>query len=207
MRRLLGDITASVIVLFARAITAVRGIWRGVAPSPARRVYFANHTSNADFILLWAALPAQYRRHTRPVAAADYWLRSRFRAFIGRDVVKAVLIDRNPDTRTEDPVSQMAEALDGGASLILFPEGLRNQSDITLLPFKTGLYHLAKARPEVELVPVWIANLNRVLPKGQIIPVPIICSVTFGPPVAYQPDKCAFLKAAEQAVLALRPED
>jgi len=185
----------------------VRGIWRGVAPSPARRVYFANHTSNADFILLWAALPAQYRRHTRPVAAADYWLRSRFRAFIGRDVVKAVLIDRNPDTRTEDPVSQMAEALDGGASLILFPEGLRNQSDITLLPFKTGLYHLAKARPEVELVPVWIANLNRVLPKGQIIPVPIICSVTFGPPVAYQPDKCAFLKAAEQAVLALRPED
>ena len=207
MRRLLGDITAGVIVLFARAITAVRGIWRGVAPSPARRVYFANHTSNADFILLWAALPAQYRRHTRPVAAADYWLRSRFRAFIGRDVVKAVLIDRNPDTRTEDPVSQMAEALDGGASLILFPEGLRNQSDITLLPFKTGLYHLAKARPEVELVPVWIANLNRVLPKGQIIPVPIICSVTFGPPVAYQPDKCAFLKAAEQAVLALRPED
>ncbi len=207
MRRLLGDITASVIVLFARAITAVRGIWRGVAPSPARRVYFANHTSNADFILLWAALPAQYRRHTRPVAAADYWLRSRFRAFIGRDVVKAVLIDRNPDTRTEDPVSQMAEALDGGASLILFPEGLRNQSDITLLPFKTGLYHLAKARPEVELVPVWIANLNRVLPKGQIIPVPIICSVTFGPPVAYQPDKCAFLKAAEHAVLALRPED
>ncbi len=207
MRRLLGDITAGMIVLFARAITAVRGIWRGVAPSPARRVYFANHTSNADFILLWAALPAQYRRHTRPVAAADYWLRSRFRAFIGRDVVKAVLIDRNPDTRTEDPVSQMAEALDGGASLILFPEGLRNQSDITLLPFKTGLYHLAKARPEVELVPVWIANLNRVLPKGQIIPVPIICSVTFGPPVAYQPDKCAFLKAAEQAVLALRPED
>ena len=110
-------------MIFARAITAVRGVWKGVAPASTRRVYFANHTSNADFILLWAAIPAQYRHHTRPVAAADYWLKTKFRTFIGRDVVRGVLIDRNPDTRTQDPVIQMAEATDAGASLIIFSRG------------------------------------------------------------------------------------
>lgn len=205
-RRLLAHITAGAIVIFARGITAVRGVWKGVAPAPTRRVYFANHTSNADFILLWAAIPAQYRRHTRPVAAADYWLKSTFRAFIGRDVVRGVLIDRNPETRTQDPVSQMAEATDAGASLIIFPEGLRNMTDAPLLPFKTGLFHLATTRPELELVPVWIENLNRVMPKGEIIPVPFLCTVTFGAPLEYNTDKARFLQAAYDAVLALKPD-
>ena len=203
----MAQLFAGAIVLFARAITAVRGVWQGVAPSPQQRVYFANHTSNGDFILLWAALPPQYRRHTRPVAAADYWQKNKFRTFIGRDVVRAVLIERDPDNRSQDPVSQMSAAIDENASLIIFPEGQRNQTGATLLPFKTGLYHLGKARPEVELIPVWIENLNRVLPKGEIIPVPIICSVIFGAPVPWQQDKAAFLKSAEQAVLALKPED
>jgi 1-acyl-sn-glycerol-3-phosphate acyltransferase len=206
MRRLLAHIMAGAIVIFARTITAVRGVWKGVAPAPTRRVYFANHTSNGDFILLWAAIPPQYRRHTRPVAAADYWLKNKWRAFIGRDVVRGVLIDRNPETRTADPVSQMAEATDAGASLIIFPEGLRNMTGEALLPFKTGLYHLATQRPELELVPVWIENLNRVMPKGEIIPVPILCTVTFGAPLPYDADKTRFLQAAYDAVLALKPD-
>lgn len=206
MRRLAAHIVAGAIVIFARALTAVRGVWKGVAPAPTRRVYFANHTSNADFILLWAAIPPQYRRHTRPVAAADYWFKNKFRTFIGRDVVRGVLIDRNPETRSEDPVTQMAEATDAGDSLIIFPEGLRNMTGENLLPFKTGLFHLATARPELELVPVWIENLNRVMPKGEIIPVPFLCTVTFGEPLAYNPDKTRFLQAAYDAVLALKPD-
>lgn len=206
LKRLLAHIVAGAIVIFARGITAVRGVWKGVAPAPTRRVYFANHTSNADFILLWAAIPPQYRRHTRPVAAADYWLKSKFRTFIGRDVVRGVLIDRNPETRSKDPVTQMAEASDEGASLIIFPEGLRNMTGEDLLPFKTGLFHLATARPELELVPVWIENLNRVMPKGEIIPVPFLCTVTFGAPLAYHADKTQFLQSAYDAVLALKPD-
>lgn len=206
IKRFFGQIIAGAIVLFARAITAVRGVWQGVAPNAKQRVYFANHTSNGDFILLWAALPPQFRRHTRPVAAADYWLKNKLRAFIGREVVRAVLIERNPENRSHDPVRQMVKALDSKASLILFPEGQRNQSEATLLPFKSGLYHLAKACPEVEFIPVWIENLNRVLPKGEVIPVPIICSVIFGAPVPWQADKAKFLNVAEKAVLNLRPE-
>lgn len=198
-------VAGQAISVFARFMTAPRAIWQGVAPEPRQRVYFANHSSNGDFVLLWTVLPTPLRRKTRPVAALDYWLTSPLRAFIGRDVFNAVLIDRRPEARSADPVAQMVAALDQGASLILFPEGGRNSSDAALLPFKSGLYHLAKARPEVDLVPVWIANLNKVMPKGEIIPVPLICTLTFGAALHLFPDeaKDAFLARASDALLSL----
>lgn len=206
LRAFAARVTGQAISTFARFMTAPRAIWQGIEPVPHQRVYFANHSSNGDFVLLWTALPAPLRRQTRPVAALDYWLTSPLRAFIGREVFNAVLIDRRPEARTEDPVAQMAAALDQGSSLILFPEGQRNSSDAHLLPFKSGLYHLAKARPGVDLVPVWIANLNRVMPKGEVIPVPLICTLTFGPPLHVGPDesKEAFLARTTQALLALK---
>jgi len=198
-------VAGQAISVFARFMTAPRAIWQGIAPEPRQRVYFANHSSNGDFVLLWTVLPAPLRRQTRPVAALDYWLTSPLRTFIGRDVFNAVLIDRRPEARSTDPVAQMAEALDQGASLILFPEGQRNASAAVLLPFKSGLYHLAKARPEVDLVPVWIANLNKVMPKGEIIPVPLICTLTFGAALHLSPDetKDAFLARTSAALLAI----
>ncbi|WP_424938909.1 lysophospholipid acyltransferase family protein [Aliiroseovarius sp. S253] len=200
--------TGAAIVLFARLVTAVRGIWSGAEPVNRQRVYFANHGSNGDFVLIWTVLPPVLRAKTRPVAGSDYWLTSKLKSFIGRDVFNAVLIDRNRDTRTEDPIAQMVEALDGGASLILFPEGTRNMTDDTLLPFKPGLFHLAKARPEVELVPTWIDNLTSVMPKGEVIPVPLLCSVTFGSPLTINDgeDKAAFLTRAQSALAELAEE-
>ena len=207
LRAFAARVTGLAISTFARFMTAPRAIWQGIEPVPHQRIYFANHSSNGDFVLLWTALPTPLRRQTRPVAALDYWLTSPLRAFIGREVFNAVLIDRRPEARTEDPVAQMAAALDQGSSLILFPEGQRNSSEATLLPFKSGLYHLAKARPGVDLVPVWIANLNRVMPKGEVIPVPLICTLTFGAPLhlAEGEAKDAFLARTTQALLALRP--
>jgi 1-acyl-sn-glycerol-3-phosphate acyltransferase len=208
LRAFAARLTGQAISTFARFMTAPRAIWQGIEPVPIQRVYFANHSSNGDFVLLWTTLPAPLRRRTRPVAALDYWLTSPLRAFIGREVFNAVLIDRRPEARTEDPVAQMVSALDQGSSLILFPEGQRNSSDTALLPFKSGLYHLAKARPGVDLVPVWIANLNRVMPKGEVIPVPLICTVTFGAPLHLVEDetKDAFLARATSALLSLKPQ-
>jgi 1-acyl-sn-glycerol-3-phosphate acyltransferase len=207
MRDIGAGLGGALILFFARFITAVRGRWDGVAPTDEQRVYFANHASHGDFILIWTVLPKRLRRRTRPVAGADYWLKTTARAFIGRDVFRAILIERDPERRQEDPVEQMARALDERASLILFPEGTRNTGDEPLLPFRTGLYHLAKARPAVELVPVWIANLNRVMPKGEFLPVPLLCTVTFGAPihVGAAEEKDAFLARARAALLALAP--
>jgi 1-acyl-sn-glycerol-3-phosphate acyltransferase len=139
------------------------------------------------------------------VAAEDYWLKGQLRRFIGCDVFNAVLIDRDRESRRDDPIALMAAALDGGASLIVFPEGTRNTGEAPLLPFKSGLYHLARARPALDLVPVWIDNLNRVMPKGEIVPIPLICTVTFGAPirVGETQSKEEFIARAEAALLAL----
>lgn len=205
------------ITTFARALTGVRAAWLAGAPQATPTVYFANHRSHGDFVLLWTSLPPDLRSLTRPVAAADYWLASPTRRFIGCEVFRALLIDRTGATDRSDPIEQMAAALDAGDSLIIFPEGTRNESDEPLLAFKSGLFHLSRRCPHARLVPVWINNVHRVLPKGAIVPLPLACSVTFGAPLmspdasdassASEPDaKQTFLASARAALLALRPE-
>lgn len=208
MRTLIAKPAAVAIVLFARAITAVRAIWSGEGLPPRRCVYFANHSSHGDFILVWAVLPPRMRAETRPVAGAEYWLKSKLSTFIGRDVFNSVLIQRDRENRTQDPIAQMAGAIDRGSSLIVFPEGTRNQTEEPLLPFKSGIFHLAEARPDIEFVPVWINNLNRVMPKGEIVPIPLICTVTFGSPMQLESGEAKedFLERLRAAMLALSPK-
>lgn len=208
LRRNAARICGNALVLFARGITAVRADWQGAEPVQRQRVYFANHVSNGDMPVLWSVLPPHIRRMTRPVAAADYWLQSPLRRFAGAEVFRAVLIDRRPEERREDPMVAILKALDDGWSLIIFPEGLRNQGPEPLQRFRSGLYRIARERPEVELIPSWIANLNAVMPKGEVIPLPLMCTVTFGAPVALRAheDRGAFLDRAAAELLALAPD-
>lgn len=206
-RRIAARIVGNCIRLFARAITAVRADWQGIEPIPRQRVYYSNHTSNGDMPMIWSVLPPALRREVRPVAAADYWLKNKVRAFVGPEVFNCVLIDRRPEV-DDKPMDKILEALDEGASLIIFPEGNRNMTDADLLPFKAGLYNMGLARPNVDLVPTWVANLNSIMPKGEIIPLPLICTVTFGAPVHVQDGetKDAFLARAAKALSDLKPE-
>jgi 1-acyl-sn-glycerol-3-phosphate acyltransferase len=193
---------------FARLVTGVRPEWRGCAPSPRRRIYFANHRSHGDFVLIWTVLPAALRQMTRPVAARDYWGGNGLCGFVGRSVFNAVLIERIPDPSQPHSLEGIKSALAQGSSLIFFPEGTRNLSDDPLLPFKSGLFHLAASVNDVEFVPVWIDNLSRVMPKGQFLPVPLLCSVTFGAPLllAEAEGKAAFLDRARTALLDRQPK-
>lgn len=205
---MIAGVVATAVSVFARAVTGVRGTWQGCLPDPRPRVYFANHNSHGDFVLVWTSLPAALRRLTRPVAGSDYWLKGALRRYLGARVFNAVLIERDAAKRVGDPIADMAAALDRGSSLILFPEGTRNTTEAPLLPFKSGIFNLAALRPEIDLVPVWIENLNRVMPKGEFVPIPLLCTVTFGAPLRVAPgeDKAAFCDRSRAALLALRPE-
>jgi len=202
----LDALIASALCGFARLLTGVRATWRDSEPAARPRVYYANHRSHADFVLIWASLPPELRRRTRPVAGADYWLTTPLKRYLINQVFRGLCIDRRPEHRGPNPVAQMGEALDAGDSLILFPEGTRNLGD-ALLPFKSGIHHLARAHPEVEFIPVWIENLGRVMPKGSVIPVPLLCALSFGPPLApvEGESRDAFLARARDALLALAP--
>lgn len=207
LRSLAASLTGHAIRLLVRFLTAVRADWKGIAPVPRQRVYYANHTSNGDMPMIWAVLPPALRRTVRPVAAADYWLKNPIRAFVGPEVFNCVLVDRRPEV-DDKPMDKILAALEEGSSLIIFPEGNRNMTEDPLLPFKAGLYNIGQACPDVDLVPTWVANLNTIMPKGEVIPLPLICTVTFGDPVHVRDGegKDAFLARAAQALADLRPE-
>ena len=195
----------ALLIAATRFLVGGQGLWVGTGPSAVQRIYFANHSSHLDTILLWAALPPHLRATTHPVAAADYWGKGAVRRHIALKVLNAVLIDREGRRRGEGgPLQPLLETLARGDSLIIFPEGTRA---FERLPgsFKSGLYYLALARPEAELVPVFLDNLARAFPKGSFIPAPISCTARFGAPIALAPgeDKAAFLARARDAVLAL----
>jgi 1-acyl-sn-glycerol-3-phosphate acyltransferase len=192
-----------------RALTGARALWRDSIPSPGVRVYYGNHASHGDFVMIWSALPAALRAGVRPVAGAEYWNGDSFRRYLIRSVFNGVLIERDPARRKRDAIETLCAAVDGGASLIIFPEGTRNMGETPLLPFRSGIYRLAEMRPQLEFVPVWLDNLARVMPKGRVLPLPILCTATFGPPVrlAAGEDKAAFMERARTALLSLAPRD
>jgi 1-acyl-sn-glycerol-3-phosphate acyltransferase len=192
---------------FIRLLTGARAVWRDAGPQARARVYYANHRSHGDFLIVWALLPPYLQATTRPVAGADYWLRGRVRRYLIEQVFRAILIDRHVK-RGDDPIGAMCTPLTAGESLIVFPEGTRNQGD-GLLPFRPGIHHLAERRPETEFVPVWIENLDRALPKGGLLIVPLLCSVTFGAPLTWTPGepRADFLARCKDALLALEPAE
>lgn len=189
-----------------RLLTGAQARWIGCAPEARQRIYFANHTSNLDGPTIWASLPTTLRNRTRPIAARDYWEAGPLRRKLARDVFRAVLISRSKITAENNPLRDMEAALAEGSSLILFPEGTRTiDEDAGMNPFKPGLWHLAKRHPDVELVPVHLENLSRILPKGEILLVPLLAAVTFGEPIALHEgeEKPVFLERARAAVARL----
>ena len=178
----------------------------GERPSDTcQRIYFANHTSHLDFVVIWAALPPHVRACTRPVAAKDYWDKRGLRGYLAREVFNAVLIERDRAVAHADPIETLVDGLGDSHSLIVFPEGTRG-SGTDPGPFKSGIYRVATRRPDVELVPVLIDNLNRILPKGEFTPVPLLSHIAFGQPmrVGDGETKADFLERARKAVLELR---
>jgi 1-acyl-sn-glycerol-3-phosphate acyltransferase len=197
--------TRALLVGLVRLLTGIRAHWREPGDAAGQRVYFANHSSNLDAVVVWASLPKSLRERTRPVAAQDYWLKSAVRRYLALRVLNAVLIERIKVTAKTNPLTPMLAAIDEGSSLILFPEGGRMEGT-QLSSFKSGIYHLASHRPDLQFVPAWIDNVNRVLPKGEILPVPMLGSITMGPPLKLEPEESreSFLERAKGALETLQ---
>ncbi len=208
---MLAKLTGWLLLGVVRLLTGAQARWYGCPPKAEQRIYFANHQSHADLVMIWAALPQELRTITRPIAARDYWANTPVKRWITTEVFNAVYVERAAPAAAEgeppgpDPLSPLIEALKSGDSIIIFPEGTRGFATEPQ-KFKSGLFSLATLFPDVVLVPAWIENIQRVMPKGEVVPVPILCSVTFGAPVQLAPgeERRPFLDRAREAVIALR---
>ena len=208
----LAGMIAAMTAAAARLVSGVQVRWVDSEPDPRQAVYFANHSSHLDFVVLWSSLPAEVRAITRPVAAQDYW-NTGLRRALAVNVFRAVLVARHAGQSAAHDVSadpllaieHMLEAMGDTGSLILFPEGTRGAGE-EVAAFKSGLYYLCRQRPGLRLIPAFLHNLNRILPKGEFLPVPFISKLTFGPAMALAEgeDKRAFLARARDAVCKLK---
>lgn len=207
----LETVVAAALRGLCRLVTGAHPRWQCDPRSTVPRVYFANHCSHLDTLVVWSTLPDELRRRTRPVAARDYWGEGALRRYIANRVFRALLIDRKTsedgalaDQHRQETLDSMTTVLDGGESLILYPEGTRGSGE-AIQPFRAGLYHLARARPAVPLVPVYLGNLARILPKGATLPVPMQGQVVFGPEMRLLQDEARqpFLERCRRAVESL----
>lgn len=201
---------ATAIASACRLITGATIEWRCDSGADVQRIYFGNHSSHLDFAVIWSALPPRLRRLTRPVAGRDYWDQGAVRRCLASQVFHAVLIERgnagseHAAAAAQASIERMCREMGRRHSLIVFPEGTRSVTG-RVGPFKSGLYHLARARPDAELIPVHLENLNRILPKGEAFPVPMLSRVVFGPPLRVRANeqKDAFLARSRAALLQL----
>jgi 1-acyl-sn-glycerol-3-phosphate acyltransferase len=196
--------TGHTLAFLAKLVSGFTVRWLGSKPDTCQRVYFANHTSHLDAVVLWSCLPRELRQLTRPVAAQDYWGGSRFRRFLAKSF-NAILIDRKQIKVHQSPVELMLREIGDVYSLIVFPEGSR-AVDGEMGEFKSGLYYLAKKRPDLELIPVYMDNLNRILPRGEFMLVPLLSSITIGNPIYLETgeSKTEFLNRASNSVKVLK---
>jgi 1-acyl-sn-glycerol-3-phosphate acyltransferase len=200
---MIGGFIERLMIVSVRLLAGAQARWQGCAPAPGQRIYVANHSSHLDAVLLFSALPAALRSRTRPVAAAEYWTAGPVRRYLIQSIFRGVLVGREGSRL--NPLEPMASALRGGDSLIFFPEGTRGPGGI-LQPLKPGIFHLAREFPDIDVVPAWIDNSYRVLPKGFTIPVPLLCSITFGGPMRWKEGQQQeeFLAEVRQALETLQ---
>jgi len=191
-------------VALAKFFSGATVRWVNCQPDTCQRIYYANHTSHVDALILWASLPRQIRNLTRPVAAKDYWDGGPVRRYFA-SVFNACLIDRKSVSKRNSPVDMLIREMGDKHSLIIFPEGGRGTGG-ELGAFKSGLFYLGKRRPDLELVPVFLDNMNRVMPKGEILPIPLLTSISIGAPIWLETGegKNQFLQRARQAILDLK---
>ncbi|MDR0391033.1 MAG: 1-acyl-sn-glycerol-3-phosphate acyltransferase [Planctomycetaceae bacterium] len=198
-------INQQLLIRFARFLSGATVLWHESQPDTCQRVYFANHTSHLDAVVVWAALPSHVRRLTRMVAAKDYWGKGMIKRYIAQKLFNAILIERENVSIKNTPVKVMIDEIENKYSMILFPEGGRSNTG-TLGTFKSGIYHLCKKRPDLELIPVYLNNMNGILPRGKTLPVPMLSRIVFGQPMWIETNetKNSFLGRTRDAILKLK---
>ncbi len=146
-------------------------------------VFTPNHSSHFDLLSIAGSIPLRMVHRTFAVAAKDYFFNKTYKALGARILVNAIPFDRKG--RVNESMQRCREALDGGDSLVIFPEGTRSPNG-QLQDFKQGVGQLLAGHPKARAVPVYIDGAYRIMPKGSKFPGPGKLKVRFGKPISFR---------------------
>lgn len=167
-------------------------------------VLLANHSSHLDTVSLLSLFPIWRLRDIQPVAAADYFERNRLVAWFSHTFFNILPIARRRITPENNPIQRMLAQLRAGKSLIIYPEGTRGSGE-DLGPFCPGIAHLLERMPQIPVIPVYLVNHGRCLPKGEWVPVPFFCEIRVGPPQVFSSgNRRERLEKLRLAILSLK---
>lgn len=164
---------------FLALVMGLRVENRAGLPARGPAIVVANHNSHLDTLTLMALMPCRALGSVRPVAAADHFS-SGIGGAVARHLLRAILI-RRTGRAGADVLDPVVAALDRGEILILFPEGSRGEAEV-MAPFKRGIAHIVRRRPEVPVIPVHLHGMGRCLPRASALFVPFTCTAAVGAP-------------------------
>jgi len=174
---------------------------------PGPFVLLANHSSHLDTVSLLSLFPLRRLREIQPVAAADYFERNRLVAWFSHTFFNILPIARRRITPENKPIQRMLAQLRAGKSLIIYPEGTRGSGE-EIGPFRPGIAHLLEQAPRLPVIPVYLVNHGRCLPKGEWLPVPFFCEIRIGPPQVFSGrNRREKLERLRSAILSLKNAD
>ena len=202
---LIDAIVERLLIFLTRICTGI--LVYGAPPQTGARVYFANHASHLDLMVILSAFPQRLRGRLHPVAARDYWEKTWLRRYLARRVLHCVFLDRRNAVQASQALRQLARMLREGESILIFPEGTRGDGT-QIGRFHAGLHHLLRQAPEVPLTPVYLGGLSRTLPKGEFVPAPNMSTIQFGEDLHWQEgeSKEDFLARCRESLLQMKEQ-
>jgi 1-acyl-sn-glycerol-3-phosphate acyltransferase len=193
-------------LFFAVIVRAVILVALGLAvrhrerlPREGPAVLAGNHNSNLDALAIISLMPLRLLPKLRPVAAMDYFLTGGFRSWFANNIIGIIPVKRGSGKEGGNPLALADEALDRGEILVIFPEGTRGEPE-TLQEFKKGIGHVAHAKPNVPVIPVFMHGLGKALPRGSMLLVPFNVIVSVGEPLYGTDSYAEFVSKLQKAM-------
>lgn len=120
-------------------------------PQDSAVLYVGNHRSFYDIILTYARMTSLTgfvaKKETCRYPLFSHWMRNLHCLFLDRDNIKEGL----------KTILEAIEKVKSGISIFIFPEGTRNKTNDSFLPFHAGSFKIAE-KGNVPIIPVTLVN-------------------------------------------------